>query len=77
MAFLFKPLDLGSGMAVEWLCFKIWGRDETYSFRPQSQFVSMSILFLGCGQPQKDQKCWNDLILLCILFVQNLGPKQP
>ena len=45
------PLDLGSGMAVECLCFKIWGGDfwnETYSFRPQSQFVSMSILFLGC-----------------------------
>ena len=46
VAFLFKPLDLDSGMAwngMEWLCLKIWGGDETYIFRPQTQFVSMSI----------------------------------
>ena len=42
VAFLFLPLDLDSGMAwngMEWLCLKIWGGDETYIFRPQTQFV--------------------------------------
>ena len=77
VAFLFKPLDLDSGMA--WNGY-VWrsGAEMKPTFSGHRPSSCQCLSSRGAmGQPQKDQKCWNDLILLCILFVQNLGPKQP
>lgn len=71
VAFLFKPLDLDSGMAwngMEWLCLKIWGGDETYIFRPQTQFVSMSIKSRCYGSATKRSEVleWPDFTVYLV-----------
>ena len=71
VAFLFLPLDLDSGMAwngMEWLCLKIWGGDETYIFRPQTQFVSMSIKSRCYGSATKRSEVleWPDFTVYLV-----------